>query len=66
MSFLCLIYSIQPYRIKVTDQVPINIRAYEKAIEHAKTGKVSMVVARMHIFDETKCNSPNAKAKSQC
>jgi hypothetical protein len=55
--------SIQPHPIKVMDPVPINIRADEKAIEDAKTGKVTMVVAIMHIFGETKCNSPNAKAK---
>ncbi len=41
------------------DPVPINIRADEKAIEYAKTGKVILVVAVMHIFGETKSNSLN-------
>jgi hypothetical protein len=46
------------------DPVPINIRADEKALENVKTGKVTAVVVVMHIFGETKSNSPNANAKN--
>jgi hypothetical protein len=53
--------SLQPHPIKVMDPVLINIRANEKEIENAKTGKVTAVVV-MHIFGETNCNSPIAKA----
>jgi hypothetical protein len=53
--------SVQPCPIQVMDPVPN--RAEEKAIENAKTGKVNGVVVTMHMFGETKCNSPNAKAK---
>jgi hypothetical protein len=46
------------------DLVLISSRADEKALENTKTGKVTMVVAVMHIFAETKSNSPNANAKN--
>jgi hypothetical protein len=46
--------SIHPRPIKVTDPVPINIRANKKAIENAKMGKVITLVAVMHIFGESK------------
>jgi hypothetical protein len=49
--------SAQHRPIKFTDPVLINSRAYEKAIENAKTGKVTTEVAVMLIFDETKSNS---------
>ncbi len=42
--------STQPCPIKVMDPVLINIRADEKALENAKTGKVTAVVAVMHNF----------------
>jgi hypothetical protein len=45
------------------DPVPINVRADEKALENAKTGKVTAVVVVMHIFGETKRISPKANAK---
>jgi hypothetical protein len=32
-------------------------------IENANTGKLTTIVMVMHIFGETTCNSPNAKAK---
>jgi hypothetical protein len=60
MSYL---QSIQPRPINVTDSVLLNVRANKKALENAKTGKVTTVVAVMHIFGETKSNSPNAEAK---
>jgi hypothetical protein len=56
--------SVQPCLIQVTDLVPNNIRAEAKATKHAKTDKVTPVVAVMPIFGETKCNSPNAKAEN--
>jgi hypothetical protein len=39
--FMSDLTSIQPCLIKVMDSVPNNIRADEKAIENAKTGKVT-------------------------
>jgi hypothetical protein len=56
--------SIQPCPIKVRDPVPIIIRTDEKAIENAKTGKVTTVVAVMHIFGISKHKSPNTKTKN--
>ncbi len=55
--------SAQPRPFKVTDPVPINIRANEKALENSKTGKVTAIVAVMHIFGETKSESPKNSAK---
>jgi hypothetical protein len=55
--------SIQPRPVKVTDPVPVNIRADEKVIESAKTSNLTAVVVIMHMFGETKRNSPNANAK---
>jgi hypothetical protein len=60
---MCDSQSIQPCPIKVTDPVPIYVRADKKALENTKTGKVTMVVAVMHIFGQTKSNSPIADAK---
>jgi hypothetical protein len=56
--------STQPCPIKVTDPVPISTRADEKALENAKTGKVTTVVAVMHIYGNTKSNLPNTSAKT--
>ncbi len=60
--------SAQPCPINVTDQIPIsNNRADEKALEIAKTGKVTAVVAVMHLYGNTKSNlittSANNSAK---
>jgi hypothetical protein len=55
--------SSQPCPNKVTNRVPDNARADEKAIENAKTGKVTAVVTVMHIFGETNRNSYNVYAK---
>jgi hypothetical protein len=63
-QFMSDLHSIQPCPIKVVDPVPINVRADEKALENAKTGKVTMVIAVMHIFGETESNSPNADVKN--
>jgi hypothetical protein len=56
--------STQPHPIKVTDPVPISTRADEKALENAKTGKVTVVVAVMNICGNTKSNLPNTSAKN--
>jgi hypothetical protein len=51
--FLSDLQSTQPCPIKVTNPVSISSRAYEKALKNAKTGKVTTVIAVMHIFGET-------------
>jgi hypothetical protein len=55
---------MQPRAIKVMDIVLNSSRADEKALENAKTGKVTTVVAVMRIYGETKSNLPNASAKN--
>jgi hypothetical protein len=61
--FMSNLASLQPHLIKVTDPVPNNLRADKKASENAKAGKVTTVVAVMHIFGQYKCNSHNANAE---
>ncbi len=47
--------STQPRQIKGTDQIPqSNNRADEKALEIAKTGKVTAVVVVMHLYGKLK------------
>jgi hypothetical protein len=47
--------STQPRPIKVTDQIPISDnKADEKALETAKTGKVTTVVVVMHLYGDSK------------
>jgi hypothetical protein len=46
------------------DLVLISSRADEKALENAKTGKVTALVMVMHIFGEIKSNLPNASDKN--
>jgi hypothetical protein len=55
--------STEPRPIKVTDPVLISSRADEKALENAKTGKVTVVVTVMNIYGKTKSDFPNASAK---
>jgi hypothetical protein len=62
--FLSDLQSVQPRLIKVTDPVPISTRADEKALENAKTGKVTMLVAVMHIYGNTKSNLPNTSTQN--
>jgi hypothetical protein len=62
-SLMSNLQSIQPRLIKVMDPVPIDVRANEKAYENAKTCKVTVEVVVMHMFGETKSNSPNTNAK---
>ncbi len=49
---------------KVTDQILISTRADEKALEMAKTGKVTMVVEVMHLYGNTKSNLITTSAKN--
>jgi hypothetical protein len=62
--FLSDLQSSQPRPIKVTDPVPIITRADEKALENAKTGKVTAVFAVMHIYGNTKSYLPNSAKNS--
>jgi hypothetical protein len=62
MSLLCLIYNLLSL-IKVTDPISDSTRADVKALENAKTGKVTTVVAVMHLFGNAKSSSINANAK---
>jgi hypothetical protein len=63
-QFLSDLQSTQPRPIKVTDQVPISSRTDEKALENAKTGKVTAVVTGMHIYGKTKSSLPKASTKN--
>ncbi len=57
--------STQPCPIKVMDQIPIsNNKADEKALETAKMGKVTAVVAVMHLYGDSKIKSININAKN--
>ncbi len=58
------LHSTQPRPIKVTDPVSNSIRADEKALENAKTGKVTTIVAIMHTYGNAKSSSMNTNAKN--
>jgi hypothetical protein len=62
--FLSDFQSNQPCLIKVTDQIPIRTRADEKALEIAKMGKVTVVVAVMHLYGNINSNSINTSDKN--
>jgi hypothetical protein len=62
--FLSDLQSTQHHLIKVMDPVLNNCRADEKALENAKTRKVTTVVMVMHIYGETKSNLLNASANN--
>ncbi len=55
--------STQPRLIKVMDSVSNSDRANVKALKNAKTGKVTAVVAVMHLYGNAKSSSINANAK---
>jgi hypothetical protein len=61
--FMSDLQSTQPHPIKVMEPVSNSIRADEKALENAKTGKVTMVVAVMHLYGNAKISSINTNAK---
>jgi hypothetical protein len=57
--------STQPRPIKVMDQIlNSNNRAGEKALEIAKTGKVTAVVTVMHLYGNTESNVITTNAKN--
>jgi hypothetical protein len=57
--------STQPRPVKVTDQIPIsNNRADEKALEIAKTGKVTAVITVMYLYGNNESNSITTSAKN--
>jgi hypothetical protein len=58
------IQSTQPRPIKVMDPISNSNRADVKALENAKTGKVTAVVAVMLLYGNAKNSSINANAKS--
>jgi hypothetical protein len=55
--------STQPHPIKVTDSVSNSDRANVITLENAKMGKVTTVVAVMHLYGNSKGSSVNAHAK---
>jgi hypothetical protein len=55
--------STQPRPIKVMDPTSNSNRADVKALENAKTGKVTVVVAVMYLYGNVKSSSINANAK---
>ncbi len=61
--FLSDLQSTQPHLIKVTDSISDSDRANVKALENAKTGKVTAVVPVMHLYGNAKGSSINANAK---
>jgi hypothetical protein len=61
--FMSDLLSTQPHLIKVTYSASDSDRANVKALENAKTGKVTAVVVVMHLYDNAKSSSINANAK---
>jgi hypothetical protein len=55
--------STQPRKIKVTDSISNSKRADAKALENAKTGKVTTVVTVMHLYGNTTSRSISDDAK---
>ena len=53
----------QPCPIKVMDPVSNSNKADVKALENAKTGKVTAVIAVMHLYGNAKGSSIDANAK---
>jgi hypothetical protein len=62
--FMSDLQSTQPRPIKVMDPVSNSNRADVKALENAKTEKVTMVVTVMHLYGNAKSSSINANAKN--
>jgi hypothetical protein len=61
--FMSDLQSTQPRPIKVMDSISNSDRADVKALENAKTGKVTAVVSVMHLNGNAKGSSINANAK---
>jgi hypothetical protein len=62
--FMSDLQSTHPRPIKVMDPVLKSNRADVKALENAKTGKVTVVVAVMHLYGSAKSSSIIGKAKN--
>jgi hypothetical protein len=61
--FMSDLQSTQPCPIKVTDTISNSDRANVKALENAKTGKVTAVVVVMHLYGKAKSRSFHHYAK---
>ena len=61
--FMSDLQSTQPRPIKVTDSISNSKRADAKALENAKTGKVTAVVTVMHLHGNTTNRSISDNAK---
>jgi hypothetical protein len=61
--FMSDIQSTQPRPITVTDSVSNSDRVDVKTLENAKMGKVTPVVAVMHLYGNPEGSSINANAK---
>jgi hypothetical protein len=61
--FMSDLQSTQPRPIKVTDPISNSNRADVKALENAKTEKVTAVVTVMYLYGTVKSSSINANAK---
>jgi hypothetical protein len=61
--FMSDLQSTQPRLINVTDSVSDSERANVKALENAKTRKVTAVIGVMHLHGSAKGSSINANAK---
>ncbi len=61
--FMTDLQSTLPCPIKVMDPILDSTRADVKALKNAKTGKVTMVIAVMHLYGNAKSSSINANAK---
>jgi hypothetical protein len=61
--FMSDLQSTQPRPIEVTDSISDSDRADVKALENAGTGKVTALVAVMHLHGNAKSRSINNNAK---
>jgi hypothetical protein len=61
--FMSDFQSVKPRPIKVTDSASDSDRADVKALKNAKMGKVTAVVAVMHLYDNAKSRSIPDNAK---
>ncbi len=62
--FLSDLKSTKPRPIKVTDQIPTSDdKADKKAVEIAKTGKVTAVAMVMHLYSDSKSKLANKTTK---
>jgi hypothetical protein len=61
--FMSDLQSTQPHPIKVTDSVSNSRKADVKALENAKTGKVTAIVVVMHLYGDTTKISISSNAK---